>query len=176
MGWGRSRWSDAGSELLYGALAGVVGAACMEPLRIAARRAGWIDKGLHQAMEETLAHKLGLGRFSASESHHVADHLLHFGYGGVQGALYRLARRGRRGGVVRPGLLFGALSWLINGTLVVPALDATRPIWRARPRESVINLSAHLVFGVVTALLSDELRGQHHGPTSDRHRWQMSVA
>src|SRR6185295_13507488 len=111
MGRGRARWSDTASELLYGTLAGVVGAACMEPLRIAARRAGWIDKGQHQAMEETFAHKLGLGHRRDPAAHHLADYLLHFGYGGVQGALYRMVMRGRGKAVTRSGLAFGALSW-----------------------------------------------------------------
>jgi hypothetical protein len=171
----RSAWSEMGSEILYGGLAGVVGAACMTPLRIAARRAGLIDKSLHQVMEETFAHKLGLGRATAPEAHHAADHLLHFGYGGLQGALYRLATRRRERTVVKRGLLFGALSWLINGSVVVPALNATRPIWRARPRENAVNLSAHLLFGLVTALLSDELEKQHHRPTTDLRRWLTSA-
>jgi hypothetical protein len=171
-----SAWSETGSDLVYGALAGLVGAACMTPLRLAARRAGLIDKALHQTVEETLAHKLGVGRGTGAEPHHLASSFLHFGYGAAQGAVYRLAARRRSRKVVRNGLLMGALSWLINGTVVVPAMNATRPIWRARPRENLVNLGAHVVFGVVTALLSDELaRQQHHRPTTDLRRWFTSV-
>jgi hypothetical protein len=170
-----------GSDLVYGSLAGAVGAACMTPLRVGARRAGLIDKTVPQVMEETLAHRLGVGTWTAPEQHHVADHLLHLLYGTVQGVIYRLAtgqalRSRRPGGIVRRGTLFGALSWAIGGAVITPLLDASRPIWRSRTRENLINLGAHLVFGVVTALLADELARQpHHRRTPDTQRWHTSV-
>jgi hypothetical protein len=62
----------------------------MLPLRIAARRAGLIDRTVPQAMEEALAQKLGLGHGTGPEYHHATDHALHFGYGAALGALYGL--------------------------------------------------------------------------------------
>jgi uncharacterized membrane protein YagU involved in acid resistance len=165
-----------GSDLVYGALAGAVGAACMTPIRIAARRAGIIDKTVPQIMEETLAHRLGVGTWTSPEQHHVADHLLHLAYGSAQGAAYALATRRFRRSTVRPGLVFGVLSWLFGGAVVVPLLDASRPIWRSPPRAELVNLAAHLIYGAVTALLADDLARQpHHRPTSNTRRWFTSV-
>ena len=172
----RSASSGVGSDLVYGALAGAVGAACMTPIRIAARRAGLIDKMVPQVIEETLAHRFGVGIWSAPEKHHVADQLMHLAYGSAQGALYALVSRRFRRSTLKPGLVFGVLSWLFGGAVVVPLLDATRPLWRSRPREELVNLGAHLVYGAATALLADELARQpHHRPTSDRRRWFTSV-
>jgi hypothetical protein len=172
----RSAHSKLGSDLVYGALAGAVGAACMTPLRILARRAGLIEKMTPEVMEETLAYRLGVRR-GRREEHHVADHLLHLGYGCAQGALFGLvARRFSRASSAKPGLLFGALSWLVNGAVVVPLLDATRPLWRQRPRENLVNLAAHLIFGAITGLVTDDLAEQHHHrPTTNARRWFTSV-
>jgi hypothetical protein len=165
-----------GSDLVYGAIAGAVGGACMTPLRITARRAGLIDKMVPQVIEETLAHRFGVKTWSSPEQHHVADQLMHLAYGSAQGALYAILVRRFRRSTLKPGLLFGALSWLVNNAVVIPMLDATRPLWRQRPRENLVNLGAHLIYGAVTALLTDELARQpHHRPTSDRRRWFTSV-
>jgi uncharacterized membrane protein YagU involved in acid resistance len=169
-------FSHLGSDLVYGSLAGAVGAACMTPLRIAARRAGLIDKTVPQVIEEALAHKLGISSRSAPAQHHLADHLLHLGYGSMQGAIYRLATRRSRGSIGKRGLLFGALCWLVGRAVVVPLLDATRPIWRSRPGEKLIDLGSHALYGLVTALLADDLpRQRQHRPTSDARRRLTSV-
>jgi hypothetical protein len=164
----RRRKASWGSDLVYGALGGAVGAACMTPLRIAARRAGLIDKMLPQVIEESLAHRLGARSSSPPERHHVADQLLHLAYGSAQGAVYGLLPSRLRGSVGVGGALFGALVWAVNGATVIPLLGATRPIWRLRATENLVSLGAHVVYGVVTALLTDELaRQRHHRPTPD---------
>jgi uncharacterized membrane protein YagU involved in acid resistance len=149
----------------------------MTPLRIAARRAGLIEKTVPQVIEEAIADRLGLGYDAGPEKHHLIDQLLHVLYGAKLGALYRLAaRRARRGRVLGMGALLGTATWIFGGAVVIPLLRAARPLWRARPREELVNLAAHLVFGIATALVADELPKQpHHRPTPDRHRRLIDV-
>jgi uncharacterized membrane protein YagU involved in acid resistance len=164
------------SDLLNGALAGVIGAACMTPVRLTARRLGLVEKTTPQMIEEALAARLGLGHDRDPEVHHVLDHALHLAFGATLGVLYALPTRRRRSRPTRAGLLFGAVSWLFGAGVVVPAIRAHRPFWRAAPVENLVNLAAHVVFGLTTALVVEELSGQtDHGPTSFARRAPQRV-
>jgi uncharacterized membrane protein YagU involved in acid resistance len=166
----------AGSELVHGLLAGAIGAACMTPLRLGARRLGLVEKTTPQAMEESLAARLGLGLTATASAHHAADHLLHIGFGaGAAGAYASLSGRRREGSLGR-GLMFGAATWAVGAGVVVPLLRAARPPWRARLSENAVNIAAHLLYGLTTALVLEELSHQsNHRPTSDLHRWRHRV-
>jgi uncharacterized membrane protein YagU involved in acid resistance len=164
------------SDLINGALAGAIGAACMTPVRLGARRLGLVEKTTPQVIEEALAARLGLGYRSDPEVHHVLDHVLHLGFGATLGVLYALPTGRRRAHTIRAGLLFGVAAWLFGAGVVVPALRAHRPLWRAAPAENLINLAAHLIFGLTAALTVDELSGQtDHRPTSFTRRARQRV-
>jgi uncharacterized membrane protein YagU involved in acid resistance len=155
------------TDLINGALAGAVGAACMTPVRLGARRLGLVEKTTPQVIEEALSARLGLARQSDPEVHHVLDHLLHAGFGATMGVLYAVPTGRTRARTTSAGLLFGVASWLLGAGVVVPALRAHRPFWRAAPVENLVNLAAHLVFGLTTALVIEEMSGQtDHRPTS----------
>jgi hypothetical protein len=169
-------------NLFYGALAGVTGAACMTPVRLAFRRAGLVDKTVPQAIEEKLAHTARhrggwLRREPPPEAHHVADHLLHLGFGAVMGGLFGLFTPRRRSGALSRGVALGGAALLLGAGVVIPLLGAARPLWRARPSEQLVNLVAHLVFGITTALVADELsaQGDEHHTTPDPHRHRTRV-
>ena len=148
----------------------------MLPLRIAARRAGLIDRTVPQAMEEALAHKLGVGHGARPEYHHVTDHALHFGYGAALGALYGLVSPGGRQPVLARGLTFGGLAWALGAFVVLPALGGVRSPGRSRPSEIAINLGAHLIYGLTTVLQTGELGQQNdRGPRPDAARWFSRV-
>jgi putative membrane protein len=173
---------DLPRDFFYGALAGVTGAACMTPVRLAFRRAGLVDKTVPQAMEEKLAHTAKhrrgwLRREPRPEAHHAVDHLLHLGFGAALGGLFGLLTRRRRAGALARGLALGGATLLLGAGVVVPLIGAARPLWRARPSEQLVNLLAHLVFGVTTALVADELgtQGDEHRTTPDRHRQRTRV-
>ena len=72
-------------RLVYGALSGSIAAACMTVIRSAARRGGAIEKTVPQAVEETLAHRAGLGRKAHPVVHHLVDQAMHTGYGATLG-------------------------------------------------------------------------------------------
>jgi uncharacterized membrane protein YagU involved in acid resistance len=159
-------------EVIHGALAGAIGAACMTPLRLGARRAGLVDKMTPQAIEESLAARLHVGHGATRTTHHVADQLMHLGFGATLGAVYGLAAgRRRRPGTLTRGAVFGVLSWGFGAGVVVPLIRAASPPWKADLVENAVNVAAHLVFGVTTALVMEELSSQRAGgPTSDVHR------
>ena len=160
-----------------GAIAGTIGAATMIPLRLGARRMGLVHKTVPQAIEEALARRAGVSRRTPTEVHHVADQLLHLGFGSTLGAIYGLvAPSARSESVVPRGLAFGAAAWLFGAGVVIPLLGAARPLWRARPTEQLVNIAAHLLFGLSAGLVADELSSQEdHLPTSDRHRQRVKV-
>lgn len=146
--------------LVHGALAGALGAATMTVLRMVAHRAGWIQAMVPQAVEVWAKDRTPLPWPRRAESHHVADQLLHLGYGGFAGAAYALARMPEQR--ARPGLALelGSVLWIIGSFVLFPALKIARPPWRAKPREEALNLGAHLLYGAVTVYLLDEFERQ----------------
>jgi len=155
-------------RFIRGALSGSLAAACMTVIRMAARRRGIIEKTVPQAAEELLSHRTGLGRGAPPIVHHLADQAMHIGYGAALGAVYAMAARQRSRHVTARGLAYGIGTWLFGSWLLLPLLRAKQAAWRKRPSENVVDLLAHLVFGVATALVSDELASQsNRGPSSD---------
>jgi uncharacterized membrane protein YagU involved in acid resistance len=146
----------------------------MTPLRIVARRNGLIDRTVPQAIESTLVQRSGRGHRAPPVAHHLTDQALHFGYGAMLGLAYGLAtgrQRRRWSGILARGLTFGAATWLLGSGVVIPALGAARPLWRARPSEALTDLAAHAIFGLATALITDDLGRQNdHGPKSKAPR------
>jgi hypothetical protein len=153
---------------VYGALAGVIGAACMTPVRFMARRRGVIDKTIPQTAEEWLTARANFGRARDPAFHHALDQALHLGYGAALGAAFALTL-GRRPGLGR-GLGFGLGVWLLGSWALMPAAHVNRPPWRKRLGENLVDLVAHELFGLVTALVSEEMRQPSHRPSSDRRR------
>lgn len=150
------------SFLVHGVLAGALGAATMTVLRLVAHRAGWIQAMVPQAVEVWVKDKSRLPWPRRPEAHHVADELLHLGYGGAAGGAYALLRA--RGEGAKPSLALaselGTALWVFGSFVLFPALEIARPPWRAKPREELVNLAAHLLYGAVTVYLLDEFERQ----------------
>lgn len=154
-------------RMVLGSLGGLVGSGCMTFLRSAAQHAGVIERAVPQAVEESLAGEGVLPRPPDPVVHHVVDQLLHLGYGLAWGGAFGLVPRGRAG--LGAGLLFGAGLWGMAALLVLPALDAVPPLTRRDPRSVAVDVAAHLVFGVATALVRLQLEAQpDHMPVRGR--------
>jgi hypothetical protein len=147
------------SFLTHGALAGALGAATMTVLRMVAHRAGWIEAMVPQAVEVWAKDEASLPWPKRVENHHVADQLLHLGYGGAAGGAYALTRAARQTGPTR-AVGLGTALWVLGSFVLFPVLKIARPPWRARPREELVNLAAHLLYGAVTVYLLDEFERQ----------------
>jgi len=160
----------------YGALAGVVAAACMTVIRTAARRRGVIEKTVPQAVEEWLSARTGLGAGSHPGAHHLLDQILHFGYGAVLGACYGLTARGRSRAVLARGGGFGLATWLFGSWLVMPLIRVKQAPWRKGASENAVDVIAHVAYGLATALVAEELGEQsNRGPSSDIYRRAVKV-
>jgi hypothetical protein len=158
--------SRRGRHIVYGALGGMIGAACMTVVRMAARRRGLIDKTVSQTAEEWLAAHAHVELPHEPALHHALDQGLHLGYGATLGAAYGLT-----GGRL-PGVAFGLATWLLGSWALMPALGAKRSPWRKSLRENAVDLLAHAFYGTVTGLVASEMARQpDHRPTSDAERY-----
>jgi hypothetical protein len=50
--------------------------------------------------------------------------------------------------------------WAFGNLLLLPGLGIAKPAWRSRPSETAVNIAAHLLYGLATALVTDELESQ----------------
>jgi hypothetical protein len=148
------------SYLVHGALAGALGAATMTVLRMVAHRAGWIQAMVPQAVEVWAKDKSPSPWPRRAEAHHVADQLLHLGYGGAAGSVYALSHAAGERAAPRRAIGLGTALWAFGSLVLFPALKIARPPWRASPREGLVNLGAHLLYGAVTVYLLDEFERQ----------------
>ncbi len=147
---------------LHGALSGAIGAGCMTVLRMVAYRAGLIEQMVPQAVETWAKHRAPI-RLPATRSqralHHLGDQIMHVGFGATFGALYGAARTSRG---LDPGRIaaFGVGVWAFGSFVLLPALKIMRPEWRANAQEIAVNLSAHLLYSVTVAVLTDGFEAQ----------------
>jgi hypothetical protein len=78
------------------------------------------------------------------------NNITHWGFGLATGAAYGLLAGSRRPPRAWVGIPFGAAVWA-GGSVVLPQLGVYRPIGEYDLRTLAKDLSAHLVFGTVTA-------------------------
>jgi hypothetical protein len=149
------------SLAVHGALAGALGAATMTVLRMAAHRAGWIQAMVPQAVEVWAKDKSPVPWPRRIENHHVADQLLHLAYGAAAGSAFAIAHAAA-GAEAKPSraIELGTALWGFGSFVLFPALKIARPPWRATPREELVNLAAHLLYGAATVYLLDEFEHQ----------------
>lgn len=155
------RWSDA----MQGGVAGVIAASCMTVVRMAAHRAGLIDRMVPQAVQEGIERRAG-ARPPRGGSR-VADQALHLGYGAAMGAVYgAFVDRPHRAPRIGRSLAYGMAQWAFGAGVMLPALGVARPLWRRSLTENAVDLAAHLTYGAVTAFVSGEFARQDERPRS----------
>ncbi|HKO48551.1 MAG TPA: hypothetical protein VJV79_12555 [Polyangiaceae bacterium] len=134
----------------------------MTVVRMLARRARAIDQMVPQAVETWLKHQapISLPALPSQRAlHHVADQLMHLGYGSSLGAVYGLTL-GKGSATAQKTIGFGLGVWVFGSFVLLPALKIMRPEWRAKPVEVAVNLGAHLVYSGALALLTEEFERQ----------------
>lgn len=157
-------------SIVYGGLGGVAGAGCMTFVRSLGHRAGLFERTVPQAIEEALADQTEHTMARGPLVHHLTDQLLHMGYATALGAAYgAVARAPRR--PFRAGLAVGLGAWLTGSWLIVPLVGAARPAWQRSAAENLVDLAAHLLFGLTTTHVRDQFLAQpEHGAQPRRHR------
>jgi hypothetical protein len=152
--------TQTGERLIHGMLAGLIGAGTMGLVRMASRRAGFIERTVPEHLTETMSSRAGVAPPGGSLGKELTAHALHEGYGLACGALYGLRGGGRQPNAVRDGLVFGFLVWAVSLFPLAAIVRLPRTPWRAGTAENVTNLAAHLTYGVATALALEDLRHQ----------------
>jgi uncharacterized membrane protein YagU involved in acid resistance len=161
-------------SVVRGLLGAAAGTACMSVLRMGARRAGLIDLTPPQATKNRLA--AWTGRKPATVAgHHLSDAAVHLAVGLGGGAVYGAAVAARSRPGLLGGLLFGAGLWVVAFGVVIPWLGISRSPRRSTATENLVNLAAHLLYGLSTALVAGELAEQAHGPGGAARRWRGRV-
>lgn len=79
------------------------------------------------------------------------NNVVHWGYGLMWGSLYGLVARSAAVPPRASGPLLGAVAWG-QGYVVLPLAKIYKPIWEYDAATLAKDLSAHLVFGTVTAV------------------------
>lgn len=167
--------------MVYGLIGGTIAAACMTVMRTLARRQEVIDKTVPQAIEEWAVNRAGIVTSRNPVVHHVADQILHLGYGAALGAVYAVTLGGRAGRqttsrLLGTGSLYGVVTWLFGSWAMLPLLRAKRSPVHEGLVPNGVDLGAHLAFGLVTALMCDELAAQpDRGRSPDLRRLASRV-
>jgi hypothetical protein len=134
----------------------------MTVVRMLAHRAKVVDQMVPQAVEAWAKRQLPISLPALPSQralHHIADQVMHLGYGSSMGAVYGVAL-GRGSASAKKVLGFGLGVWVFGSFVLLPALKIMRPEWRAKPVEVAVNLGAHLVYSGALALLTEEFERQ----------------
>lgn len=160
-----------GRAAAYGAVAAVMGAACMTVVRSTARRCGVIEKTVPQVMEEWLASHTPMRSKGSPSLHHALDQVLHLLYGASYGAAYGAIFGGGSRRTVPSGLVLGLAAWTVGSGVILPLTGASRGLWARRAAENGVDLLAHVAFGIATELVRDDLMAHsEEGRPSHRKR------
>ena len=153
---------------------GAAGTAAMDALLYARYRGGHGDQGF-EAWELSsdldswdqapapaqVGRRLVEGLFDRKLPPHRArlvNNVTHWAFGILGGVQYGIVAGSLRTWRVRYGLPFGASVWAV-GYVVLPAAKLYRPIWEYDRVTLVKDLSAHLVYGIGTAVALRLLAG-----------------
>jgi len=146
------------ADLAAGAAAGVAATGLMSAVMVVAKQAGLLGQQPPERIAEA-----GLDAANVARSEGAQDALatvLHFGFGAVGGAGYRIVRRivpKPRSWLV-PGVAYGLAIWLVSYKGWIPRLGILPPPARDRPGRPTVMIAAHVVYGVVLGRLAEPRR------------------
>jgi uncharacterized membrane protein YagU involved in acid resistance len=162
------------TAIAEGLVGGASGAGCMTVLRMAARRAGWIDLTPPEATKDWLAQRTG-GVPAGTGAQQLLDAGVHLAVGVAGGAVYGAVARDTRRAGLASGTLFGLGVWAVAFGLVAPALRITRSPLASTWPENATNVIAHCVYGLATALVTGELGREAESPDAPLRRLRRRV-
>jgi hypothetical protein len=142
-----------------GLAAGVVGTAAMTVYQLAVAKAQgkplqtpvphrWADAPAPAQVAKKIADALGHGRRITREDVPLLANVVHWLYGVGWGVAFGFAADGDH--PLAEGVAFGGAVWAASYAQLVP-LGIYKPPWKYPPQEIALDLSYHLVFGLVVA-------------------------
>jgi len=109
------------------------------------------------AQQAGVAHKMGEPEKKAATT------AAHFGFGAAAGAVYGVVAPGLPFDPVANGVAFGLGVWASSYVGWLPAAGLHPPDHRESDGRNAMNVAAHVVWGAVLGLLTDQLAGSRAG-------------
>jgi hypothetical protein len=167
------------AAVLHGLVAGAIGTAAMDLVLFSRYRRGGGDSGfvdwefsrrLTSWDEAPAPAQVGrrlvacvLRRELPDERAALTNNVMHWSYGTSWGALYGVVAGSLEDPpTVRSGVVFGSMVWA-GDYVILPLAGLYEPIWTYDAKTLADDLSAHVVFGVVTAVMFHLLRAASTG-------------
>lgn len=140
-----------------GAVGGAAGALGMTIFRQSMQEVNKGDTPLPLKIERRLENRLGLGHKTDHEGEVGLAAIEHLAIGAGTGLLYPLIRSYVRIPILAGGLLFGVIAWAIYVAGIGPVLNLSSPLHEQSRLKFIRRFVAHLIYGVVTAVVAEPL-------------------
>ena len=153
-----------------GAVAGLAGTIGMSLLMLPAQRLGLLGTQPPRRLSDRLIETVGLGSHVDEPKRQAGTTLTHLGTGALAGAVLG----GFRGAGASPqltplvGTAFGAAFWAVAYVLVAPAIELLPRPDHDRPGRPPVMFAAHVIYGVITAMLIEGFQGGSERPDRSR--------
>jgi len=148
------------TELLAGALGGVAGAVTMTAVRLVGEQTGLIEKELPLYLEQQLEARTGMVERTDEGEERALAQGMHLAMGTTFGAGYGLLHAATGGPPLVAGSLYGLGLYVLNLAGAGPALNLTPPPWREDTPTVGGQMLIHILYGTVTALVAEGIRGR----------------
>jgi hypothetical protein len=145
------------AAVVKGLVAGATGTAAMTAYQTAVAKARDSEPSTIPAEVAKRIIRGMLERDVSDEQTALLNNVMHWSYGTGWGAAYGIVACSISPRTIRSGVAFGTVVW--GASLVeLPAMKLAPPPWEYPPQELALDLSYHLVYGVVTAVALAALR------------------
>lgn len=146
-------------DVIAGTVGGLAGGAVMTVFMTIGKQLGFVQRPLPEATERWMEDRAGVdvvARDSAEEM--VASMAGHMAFSAAAGAGYGALRPHLDLPPVASGALYGLGVYALNLVGVGPSLGIVKEPWDQEPTKTGRQLMMHVVFGVTTALVTNEVR------------------
>jgi hypothetical protein len=146
------------NDIVAGAAGGTFGGLAMFAVRVIGTQTGVIRHSLPDKFERGVAERTGFAERQDAEQQKelaIAEHLL---LSAGLGSAYGLLRGWLKAPTLLGGIVYGLVIYALLLFGVGPSLEITRPPHEKSATAVTSEISVHLLFGTVTAMVTDRLR------------------
>lgn len=148
---------STGKSVLAGMIGGLAGGMVMSMGMMIGQRAGVIETPMPLKVERELEKRAGVAEKTSPQQEKALAFAEHMLISGGFGAVYGLARTLVSAPLLLTGMMFGLLVYAVNLAGAGPALDLAPGPWEEKPQVVGRRVMMHVVYGVVTALVADQI-------------------